>query len=108
MDVYTGRAIDADVNAKCIHKDCKDQDKNGSPCPRGRFHGSSSDMERHNALILFRRSKDIGFRYTTYVMDGDCKIVDELNKHRAYGDTKILKKRMCQSYGKTRVQWSIW
>merc|ERR1711895_360670 len=28
---------------------------------------------------------------TTYVMDGDCKIVDELNKHRVYGDTRILK-----------------
>ena len=91
MDVYTGRAIDAEVTAKCIHKDCKDQDKYGTPCPRGRFHGSSSDMERHNALKLFRRSKDIGFRYTTYVMDGDCKIVDELNKHNIYGDTKILK-----------------
>ena len=68
MDVYTGRAIDAKVTAKCIHKDCKNQDKYGSPCPLDRVHGSSSDMERHNALILFRRSKDIGFRYTTYCL----------------------------------------
>ena len=91
MDVYGERAIDAEVTAKCIHPDCKDQDVYLSPCPRGRFHGSSSDMERHNALVLFRRSKDFGFRYTTYVMDGDCKIVEELNRERVYGDTLILK-----------------
>ena len=48
-------------------------------------------MERHNALKLFQRSHEIGFRYTTYVMDGDCKIVDELNKENVYGDTLILK-----------------
>ena len=42
-------------------------------------------------MKLFKRSKDIEFRYTTYVMDGDCKIVDELNKARVYGDTPVLK-----------------
>ena len=91
MEVYTGRALDVEVTAKCISGACKDRDKYKSPCPQGRFHGSSSDMERHNAMKLFKRSKDIGFRYTSYVMDGDCKIVDELNKARVYGDTPILK-----------------
>ena len=41
---------------------------------------------------LFSRSLELEFRYTTYVMDGDCKIVDKLNKARVYGDTPILKK----------------
>ena len=62
MEVYTGRALDVEVTAKCISGDCKDRDKYKSTCPQGRFHGSSSDMERHNALKLFERSKGIGFR----------------------------------------------
>ena len=69
MEVCTGRALDVEITAKCISGACKDRDKYKSPCPQGRFHGSSSDMERHNAIKLFKRSKGIGFRYTNYVMD---------------------------------------
>ena len=50
MEVYTGRALDVEVTTKCISGKCPDRDKYRSICPDGRFHGSSSDMERHNAL----------------------------------------------------------
>ena len=79
MEVYTGKALDVEVTVKRISGKCSDRDKYRSICSDGKFHGSSLDMERHNALKLFNRSHELGFRYTTYVMDGNCKIVDKLN-----------------------------
>ena len=51
---------------------CDDYKDNGN-CQNDLFHGCSGDMEKHNAIILFGRSMWIGFRYTSYIADGDCK-----------------------------------
>ena len=57
VEVFTGRPLDVIVTEKC--KDCKECEKVGSLCPHGRFHGSIGDMEKHNALELFGRSKEL-------------------------------------------------
>ena len=63
------------VRNKC--KTCDDYEDNEN-CPYGLFHGPSGSMELNNALVLFGRSEALGFRYLTYVADGDSKILPHL------------------------------
>ena len=78
IDVWTGRPIDFHCSVKCFScKNCDDYEDNGN-CPYGLFHGPSGSMELYNALVLFGRSETLGFRYTTYVADGDSKILPHL------------------------------
>ena len=46
-------------------------------------------MEVYNAIILFQRSKLFGFRYTTYVADGENKVYPALQKMKIYDPIKI-------------------
>ncbi|GFT11197.1 uncharacterized protein TNCV_1143441 [Trichonephila clavipes] len=55
--------------------------------------GSSTSMEMEAALILWERSQEMGFRYSTLLSDGDCKIFNYLTEKNVYGDKFEIKKR---------------
>ncbi|GFX80476.1 uncharacterized protein TNCV_2529841 [Trichonephila clavipes] len=56
-------------------------------------YGSSTSMEMEAALILWERSQEIGFRYSTLLSDGDCKTFNYLTEKNVYGDKFEIKKR---------------
>ena len=59
-------------------------------------------METEGARILFRRSLDLGFRYTTMVADGDSKAYDTVQEDQLYGlEYPILKE--CINYVSKRL-----
>ena len=97
VDVYTGRPIDAIMTEKCTECDkCDDYNDNGN-CRKELFHGASGDMEKYNALVLFGKSEEIGFRYTNYISDGDCKVHGALLELKLYGDI-VIKKGECANH----------
>ena len=48
-------------------------------------------MEVYNAIALFKRSHKWGFRYSTFVADGDNKVFPALRKLDIYNVVEILK-----------------
>ena len=102
-DVYTGIAVDFQNLEKCFglgrNSACsKIQtykkpgggeeerplcDTPGTICPDGKHHGSSGSMEAECAKILFERSTNYKYRYTTYVSDGDNKTYEKIKN--SYG-----------------------
>ena len=72
VEILTGRTLDYNYIEKCFS--CEDSHLNtayDNKCPKKLFHGSAGSMEVYNAIILFERSKQFGFRYSTYIADGD-------------------------------------
>ena len=85
VEILTGRTLDYNYIEKCFS--CKDSHLNtayDNKCPKKLFHGSAGSMEVYNAIILFERSKQFGFRYSTYVADGDNKVYPALVKMKIY------------------------
>ena len=106
FEVITGRLLDFEYTEKCF--DCKLSDKfsdNGN-CPNNKFHGSSGNMEVYNAMILFKRSEQWGFRYTTIVSDGDNKVYPKLRDANIYPGLKLLKVE-CANHLQKRCQKSL-
>ena len=98
IDVWTGRPIDYEFSVKCFEcKLCDDFNDNGK-CEYGLFHGPSGTMEVNNALNLFKRSEELGLRYTTYIADGDCKIYPHITKENIYGPEVIINKEECANH----------
>ena len=60
-------------------------------CRHGKFHGHSGDMEKSNTLRLFENSINLGFKYSTLVMDGDIAVMPALQELAPYGCEKIRK-----------------
>ena len=98
---WTGRPLDVITSEKCFS--CPNHPKRDSVCPHGLTHGSPGDLERANALKLFGRSLDLGFRYVDYVGDGDLKIVSALRDFKPYGDGVTLKKTECANHLVKRI-----
>ena len=89
-ELWTGRPIDVNYISKCFK--CKDCNKNtayANLCPDQLYHGTSSSMEMYNAITLFKRSLQYGFRYSTYVSDGDSKVFPALSELGIYNINKI-------------------
>ena len=110
VEVYTGRAVDAVMTTKCTSFErCNDYRNNGN-CKNNLFHGCSGDMEKHNALILFDRSMSIGFRYTSYIADGDCKNHKAITESAPYGKGVIILKEECANHLSKRAYTclSLW
>ena len=61
MEPWTNRTIDFQATEKCFG--CIDHNTPDTYCQFGLFHGPTGNMEVHNALLLFRRSVDLGLRY---------------------------------------------
>ena len=100
IDVWTGRVVDFHFCVKCFScKTSNDYNTNGT-CPYGLFHGASGSMERYNAVVLFCRSEAKGLRYTSYVADGDSKILPELHEKDPYPGILIEKVECANHLGK--------
>ena len=52
-------------------------------------------MEAHNAIILFKRSKSLGFRYMRLVSDGDAKVLPHIEFE--YGKQNKVLKEECKN-----------
>ena len=55
------------------------------------YRGTSGGMEVEAAEILWNRSMERGFRYTTMVSDGDSRSYNHLTNLRIYGDVELHK-----------------
>ena len=98
VEVYTGRPVDAVMTTKCTScEKCNDYKDNGN-CKFDLFHGCSGDMEKYNAIVLFGRSMSIGFRYTSYIADGDCKNHKAITELAPYGKGVIILKGECANH----------
>ena len=98
IETLTGRPIDFELTEKCTKCDkCDDKADNGN-CIFGKYHGGSGSMEIHNALILFKRSRQWGFRYTNYISDGDSKVLKASREHDIYGPGVVIEKLECSNH----------
>ena len=66
------------------------------------YHGSSGGMEKAAAELLWRRSVDRGFRYTTLLSDGDANTFKHLTGLKVYGDV-VLEKEECINHVSKRL-----
>ena len=97
VEIVTGRLIDFKLTEKCTKcKKCDNFEDNGN-CIYGKFHGCSGSMECYNAEVLFKRSANLGFRYSEYVSDGDSKVFSHLVGLGIYPDVD-LKKIECATH----------
>ncbi|KAK6186660.1 hypothetical protein SNE40_005946 [Patella caerulea] len=60
-------------------------------------------METAIAKILWARSEQLGFRYTTVLSDGDSKTIDALNELSPYGETTPIIKEECINHVSKRM-----
>ena len=100
IDVWTGRVVDFHFCVKCFSCDNNNDYNTNGTCPYGLFHGASGSMERYNAVVLFGRSEARGLRYTTYIADGDCKILPKLHELDPYPGIIIDKVECANHLGK--------
>ena len=70
-------------------------------CQRN-HQGSSGSMEKAAAELLWRRSVDRGFRYTTLLSDGDANTFKHLTGLKVYGDV-VLEKEECINHVSKRL-----
>ena len=109
-EIFTGRLLDYEYTEKCFKcKSCNifDSKNPEDKCPDGKFHGSSGQMEVQNALILFRRSQQWGFRYTIVVSDGDNKVYPRLRDANIYGPDVKIEKYECANHLQKRCHKSL-
>ncbi|GFW25454.1 uncharacterized protein TNCV_3721821 [Trichonephila clavipes] len=55
------------------------------------------------ALILWERSQEIGFRYSTLLSEGDCKTFNCLTEKNVYMDNFEIKKEECINHASKRL-----
>ena len=70
---------------KCFKcKECNINTDYNNFCPNNPYHGTSLSMEIYNTITLFKRPLQHGFRYSTYVSDGDSKVFPALSELGIY------------------------
>lgn len=104
IDILTGYAVDFEVMSKKCRL-CENAKRDlgessaefhiwftghESQCEIN-HHGSSNAMELKAAECLWKRSMQLGFRYTTMLSDGDSKTFNYLSESKVYGDVNIVK-----------------
>lgn len=67
------------------------------------YEGSSPGMEVAAAEILWNRSVDYKFRYSTIISDGDSKVFSHLQSLNVYGSEFELKKEECVNHVSKRL-----
>ena len=67
------------------------------------YHGTSGGMEVKAAEILWGRSLNRGFRYTTMVSDGDARTFKHLTEKKVYGDDVTIEKEECINHVAKRM-----
>ncbi|KYN05934.1 hypothetical protein ALC62_03128, partial [Cyphomyrmex costatus] len=108
IDVETGFAIDFDIMSKYCEMCTKVAAELGENSPefeiwqeghvgscQNNHTGSSGAMETAVAEIIWKRSQEYGFRYTTMLSDGDSKTFSHLQNLNIYGQKYEIKKEEC-------------
>ena len=67
------------------------------------YDGASGGMEVEAAEILWGRSLDCGFRYTTMMSDGDSRTFKHLTEKKVYGDDVVIVKEECINHVAKRM-----
>lgn len=67
------------------------------------YEGSSPAMETEAAKRLWKRSEDLGFRYTSVISDGDSKTHDLLQSLNIYGEDIQIEKQECVNHVAKRL-----
>ena len=67
MEPWTSRCIDFQATEKCFS--CVNHNTPDTYCQKGLFHGPAGNMEAHNAIILFKRSLELGLRYIQFILN---------------------------------------
>lgn len=110
IEVITGLVVDYEVLSKycvCERKKTEITEESDEfedwyithkPFCQANYSGSSPAMETEAAVRMWKRSEDIGFRYTSVISDGDSKIYDQLLSVMVYNYRET---RVCESCGKT-------
>lgn len=115
MDVERGYVLDFEVLSNFC-QECHKKEKTLSPADFARwklghtgcannFDGKSGAMEVEGALRLWRRSEQRGYRYTTFIGDGDCaayNAVSALNNGRGPYTTPVVKEE-CVNHVAKRI-----
>ncbi|KYN50476.1 hypothetical protein ALC57_00113 [Trachymyrmex cornetzi] len=108
IDVETGFVIDFDIMTKfcqlCVIAASKLgentadyetwQQRHVDFCQQN-HSGSSAAMETSVAEIIWKRSEDYGFRFTTMLSDGDSKTFNFLQNLNVYGPELQIRKEEC-------------
>lgn len=116
IEVLTGLVIDYEVLSKYCRvceakkkKTSEDSDEfqawyltHEQKC-QANFEGSSPAMETEAAERLWRRSEEIGFRYTSVISDGDSKTHDHLQSLKVYGEGIAIEKHECVNHVAKRL-----
>ena len=79
--------------------------KSSGKCQKN-FEGKAGEMEKRIAVLLWQRSCDLGFRYVTFLGDGDTasyKAVCDLNDGRGPYETVTVEKEECLNHVAKRV-----
>ena len=111
IDIFTGLVIDYEVLSKYCHTCTITEKQLGKESPEfyiwkeghktkcaKNYDGSSPGMEVEAASRLWKRSKQIGFRYTTVLSDGDSKTFIHLQQMNVYGSEFSITKEECVNH----------
>ena len=103
-EVNTGCIIDKSVSEKCFG--CRNHDDLETVCERSEgslWHGDSGELEKRNFLNLFGTSTRLGYRYKTWIGDGDMRTVAALQAAQPYGPDCAIDKIECANHLVNRV-----
>lgn len=116
IDILTGYVIDFEVMSKvCRHCSQAKREFGESSAEYSIWYsghesvceinhtGSSGSMEMEAAMVLWKRSTSLGFRYTTLLSDGDCKTFNFLSEKKVYGTDIEIKKEECINHVSKRL-----
>lgn len=67
------------------------------------YDGSSPAMETEATERMWRRSDDMGFRYTSIISDGDSKTHENLQSLLIYGEGIAIDKQECVNHVAKRL-----
>ncbi|PSN34640.1 hypothetical protein C0J52_24823 [Blattella germanica] len=71
------------------------------------YYGSANAMEVAAAEVIWKRSLQHKFRYTTMVADGDAKTFSNLQKLSVYGPEVIIEKEECLNHVAKRLKTGL-
>lgn len=120
IELYTGLVIDYYVLSKYCHACALAKNDLGDDSPEfnvwfnghkpdcsSNYDGSSPAMEVKCAEILWKRSLDYNFRYTTLLSDGDSKAFTHVQSLKIYGPEVTITKEECINHVAKRLRTGL-
>lgn len=108
IEVFTGTVIDFEVISNYC-KTCSENKEKPHNCGKN-FDGKSGAMEAEQAVRMWSRSENLGFRYAKFVSDGDSsayKAVCQLNNGKGpYLNVKVSKQE-CINHAEKRMGYRL-